>query len=525
MLARAREAGIRLSPRQVFEHPTVAGLAAVAQVQAPSRMEPGPTTGPAPLIPIQRWFFDQCFADPHHWNLSMLHEIRPPVDRAALARAVRECLAHHDALRLRFTRDEGMGWSQRAVDAGREEPPLTFIDLRTLPVMARRSALESATARLQTGLDLERGPLARFALFDLGPGLSGRLLVTVHHLAMDIVSWQILHQDLEAAYTRAAAGGAVELPPRTTSFLEWARRLEEHARSPVLREELGYWLDEARRQAPPLPRENPQGVDGMNREASVRRVVERLGEEETRILLQEVPRAYRTQVSDVLLTALVQAFCRWTGQPRLLVELEGHGREQLFDDVDLSRTVGWFTSLYPVLLDVAECPDEEAALKRIKEQLRAVPNGGIGYGLLRHLSPDPAVAEALRGLPGAEVVFNYGGREGSRGTGAWLGPAAEDRGPTRSPYARRAHLLEIDGQVSGGRLEMHWHYSEAVHRRSTIEGLARGFAEALRRIIAHCTSPGATGYTPSDFPGAKLDQAGLDRFLSRLGRTAKEAGV
>jgi non-ribosomal peptide synthase protein (TIGR01720 family) len=281
-------------------------------------------------------------------------------------------------------------------------------------------------------------------------------------------------------------------------------------------------LDAARRQAPRLPVDHP---DGVNREASVRIVVERLGEEETRALLRDVPKAWRTQVSDALLTALTQAFSAWTGAPRLLVDLEGHGRESLFDDVDLSRTMGWFTALYPVLLDLSGARDDTAALQRVKEQLRAVPGGGIGYGLLRHCAADPAVTAALLDLPQAQVSFNYGGRSVGSGEKGWIAPAAEDRGPLRSPRALRSHLLEIEGQVADGQLEMYWHYSEALHRRSTIEALARGFSSALRRLIVAAASPESARVAPADFPGARLGQDDLDRFFARLGRTAKETRV
>jgi non-ribosomal peptide synthase protein (TIGR01720 family) len=243
----------------------------------------------------------------------------------------------------------------------------------------------------------------------------------------------------------------------------------------------------------------------------------KLSAEETRALLQEVPRAYNTQINDVLLTALAQAFARWTGESSLLVDLEGHGREEILEGVDLSRTVGWFTSMFPVVLELGEASNQGDALKSVKEQLRKIPNRGIGYGVLRYLNADKQVAQHLRALPAAEVMFTYLGQFDQV-----LGPSSpfrlvrESSRLGRGPREDRHYLLEVDGFIVESQLQLDLTYSNNVHRRSTIEGLAQSFIEELRKLIAHCQSLETGEYTPSDFPDINLRQEELDKVLGEI---------
>src|SRR6185369_4222495 len=232
--------------------------------------------------------------------------------------------------------------------------------------------------------------------------------------------------------------------------------------------------------------------------------------EETRALLKEVPGVYHTQINDVLLAALAEGLAEWTGNTSWLVELEGHGREEIIDGLDLSRTVGWFTSVYPVLLELTQ-DDPGATLKSIKEQLRAIPQRGIGYGLLRYLSRDKEIAQKLRSLPHAEIRFNYLGQfDQLLPESTSFGPSRGSSGATQSASMERRYPLEIKGGVSGGCLQLMVTYCENLHRRETIEGLAANIIRSLRAFIAHCLSPGAGGFTPSDFPLAALDQKTVD---------------
>ncbi|MBW3654501.1 MAG: amino acid adenylation domain-containing protein [Gemmatimonadetes bacterium] len=508
VVARARAAGLHLVPRQVFEHPTVAELAAVCGDAGQAvRAEQGTVSGAVELTPIQAWFLSLDFEDRDHFNLSQLFEVRRPVDAAVLERAVRRLVEHHDALRMRFRQVDGV-WRQ---EIAAPEDAVTFhhFDLGGLDEDQQREALEAEATRLQAGLDLERGPLLRVAWFGRGPGRSARLLAVAHHLVMDIVSWRVLMEDLEAGVEQAERGGEIRLPEKTTSFQAWAARLAAHAREGGFDGELDFWTDPARALVPPLPETPAHEADGV----AAGPVTVALDAEETRALLQDVPRAYRTGINDVLLAALARAVTAWTGGTRVLVDLEGHGREELFPDVDVSRTAGWFTTVYPVLLDLSGADGEAGALKTVKEQLRAVPHRGIGYGALRWLAA-PETRARLQALPGAQVRFEYLGQlDGTLEPDSLFAAAAEPIGPHHGTGWNPEHPLRVSGAVRGGRLQVGWAFADTLGREA-VEGVADRFVAELRALIAHCTSAEAGGYTPSDFPLARLGQAQLDRVVA-----------
>ncbi len=512
--SRARQAGLLLNPGQLFQYPTIAELAPLATTPAGAGAvvlaEQGPVSGPVPLTPIQRWFFAQRHPEPHHFNQALLLEVPPEPSLERLTRAIEHLIAHHDALRLRFAATEA-GWSQ--VNAAEEAGvPVSRVDLSALPTAEQPAVIEAMAAGLERSLDLAAGPLLRAALIDLGATRPGRLLLVIHHLAVDGVSWRILLEDLVTLEGQLARGESPVLPPKTTSFRQWAEALARHAGSAALASEAAFWLASGSSAPTPLP------IDlGGDRDpgtvATAATVAVALEADQTRLLLHEVPRAYSTQINDALLAALALTVADWTGRDDVLVDLEGHGREEIGDDVDLSRTVGWFTTLFPVALRLGDgdTRDPAAALRSVKEQLRTIPRRGIGYGLLRWLSDDAALAAK----PAPEIRFNYLGQFDTVlpvESGYALAP--ESVGPIHSPAGRRGHLLEIDARVSGGRLQLDWTYNTAVHRRETIVALAERFLDALREMIARCREAQPGGFTPSDFPLARLDQAALDRLVT-----------
>jgi non-ribosomal peptide synthase protein (TIGR01720 family) len=513
VIAKANQAGLRLTPRQIFQHPTVAEQADVAGSKSVVHAEQDIIEGPVPLTPIQRWFLEQELAEPQHWNHALLFEVREPLRLAPLRAAVEAVLAHHDALRLRVRPGE-TGWEQ--VNAGLHEPPVSRVDLSDSGQGQQAAAIEREATALQRSLDLADGPLVRVALFDLGGG-EERLLIIIHHFVVDGVSWQILLEDLLSAYRQAVAGTPVRLPVKTTSFRYWAERLERHAEDAEARRELDYWLSGRWARVQQLPVDFP---GGRNDENSTCSVTVGLTEDETRALLQEVPAASRTEVNEVLLTAFAQAIIEWTGSYAVLVDVEGHGREhEEVEEVDVSRTVGWFTTIYPVLIDLPSVSDPGDALKQVKEQLRLIPRRGFGYGVLRYLGTDSTIREALRALPQAEISFNYLGQLDQMFPGSSMfGPSSESVGPHRAIHGMRSHLLAINGGVARDRLELEWSYSADIFRRETVEEVAQGFLASLRSIIRHCLSSDTSALTPSDFPLANLSQAKLDKVIAKLNR-------
>jgi non-ribosomal peptide synthase protein (TIGR01720 family) len=494
IVARASQAGLRLTPREIFQHPTVASQAAVARQGRKIEAEQGAVEGPVLLTPIQQWFLELDLPERHHWNHSLLFEVRQELALEHLRAAVGAVLEHHDALRLRLRRSEKDWELENAGVAG--EVPVTLVDLSGMDEAKQEAAIERRAAELQRTLDLADGPLVRVALFELGAGRAGRLLIIIHHLVVDGVSWRILLEDLMTAYRQVVTGLPLSLPAKTTSFRYWAERLRAWAQSDDVRAELAYWQGLPWEGVRRLPRDFPAG---RNDEGSTRSVRVALGVDETRALLQEAPAAYRTEIMEVLLTALGLALKQQTGMSVVLVDVEGHGREDLFDDVDLSRTVGWFTSLFPVVLDVPEVDDVAASLQLIAEQIRLIPSRGIGWGLLTYCTEDPEVTAPLREFPRAEIVFNYLGQTDQASTGGGvIGPAPESAGPERGHSGARSHAIDINGGIGGGRLELEWSYSEALHERATVERLAEAFIHALREIITRAQTLDEVVHASSD---------------------------
>jgi amino acid adenylation domain-containing protein/non-ribosomal peptide synthase protein (TIGR01720 family) len=501
----ANREGLHLAPGDIFRHQTIAELALAGGTAAPAQ-PPATVTGEVPPTPIQSWFFAQRRADPHHFNQSVLLRADLDLDARCLAGAVRPQVAHHDALRLRVG---SSGGDVRQEIAPPGEAPCHRIDLSALPPACRPAALEWAAARVQTTLDLAAGPLCRVCWFRC-EAASGRLLVAIHHLAVDGVSWRILLADLATAYGQLAAGATVALPAKTTSFQEWAERLRQHAASAAVHDDAPAWRALLAGFHPPLPADHPDGLDTA---AAARVLSTSLDREETAALLRDVPGVYRTRIDEVLLTAVAQAFASWTGRASLLLDLEGHGREDLFQDVDLSRTVGWFTVLYPMVLDLAAAHGPGQALRAVKERLRGAPGHGLSYGLLRfgtggQAPPDPP------GDARAEILFNYLGQlDAALPEGSPFSAATESRGPLASPRSHRSHTLEVGGSIGAGRLHLTLGYGANRHDRATMEALLAGIASRLRALIDHCLSPEAGGYSPSDFPLARCGQQTLDRLL------------
>jgi amino acid adenylation domain-containing protein/non-ribosomal peptide synthase protein (TIGR01720 family) len=509
VIAKASKAGLHLTPKQVFQYQTIAQLAAVASTVS-VKAEQGTVTGIVPLTPIQHWFFEQNFADFHHWNQSILLKLSPSIQPQWLEQIVQRLLEHHDALRLRFLSTVS-GWQQinGSLDL---ETPFSYVDLSALAQKEQELAIAMAAPALQTSLNLST-TLVRVAFFDLGASQPSRLLFVIHHLAIDGVSWRILLADLQTAFGQLHANQLIQLPPKTTSFKQWAESLQTHANSQILAHTLEYWHAANQLSMVSLPVDYP---GGNNTVADADTLSIFFSSEETQTLLQKVPAAYQTQINDVLLTALVQAFEPLTGEQGLLVELEGHGREDLFEMMDVSRTVGWFTSLFPVWLDLGTADAPGSALKAMKEQLRRIPQRGISYGILRYLGDDN-IKQQLKAMPQAEVRFNYLGQSDQVFfESSFVAPARESTGAVRSGRSQRGVLLEINGIVTGGQLRLDWIYSRAIHRRTTIATLSQQFMVALRTLIDHCLSPEAGGYTPSDFPQMQLDQAELDELLADL---------
>ncbi|WP_122438388.1 non-ribosomal peptide synthetase [Pseudomonas viridiflava] len=500
VVSRARQAGIHFTPRDLFQHQTVYTLAAVATTQQLIQAEQGRVSGESGFTPIQHWFFDTPIPERQHWNQALVLEPVARLNAQTLELALQAVLDQHDALRLRFLEHSGR-WSAEHRAVVTQDALLIHVQVAQMDECA--ALFEQA----QRSFDLQNGPLLRAVLVD-GPQDQQRLLMVIHHLVVDGVSWRVLLDDVQTSYRQLSETLPVRLPAKTSAFRDWASRLQAYAGSESLREELQWWQRQLSGPTAALPCHAPQGGQ-QNRHARTLSV--RLDSSSTRHLLQQAPSAYRTQVNDLLLTALALVVCRWSGQASTLIQLEGHGRETLFDDIDLTRTVGWFTSAYPLRLTPAlDHAEPGESIKAIKEQLRQVPHKGLGYGVLRYLT-DEGSRSAMQALPVAPITFNYLGQfDQSFADDALFRPLEESAGAAHDPHAPLPNELSIDSQVYGGELVLRWTFSAERYLPEVIEALAQDYLKQLQALISHCLTEGSGGLTPSDFPLAELDQAQLD---------------
>ncbi|KAB8314800.1 amino acid adenylation domain-containing protein [Tolypothrix campylonemoides VB511288] len=511
VVSRAKNSGIQITPKQIFQNQTIAELARVANTTVSVECKQGLVTGVAPLTPIQHGFFAQNLQEAHHYNQSVFLQIPNDIKPELIEKAVEKLLEHHDALRLRFT---SVNSEHKQINHGLDDSvPFTIVDLSSTPRVEQPQALEKIATEYQASLNLSTGPIMQVVMFNLGSESDARLLIIIHHLAVDGVSWRILLSDLKTVYQQLIAEQPLDLGAKTTAFIDWAEKLKNYAQSEIIKQELDYWRNQPWSKTTPLPldydRIKPENTVGSAAQVSVK-----LNVEETRALLLSVNEAYNTQINDILLSALVVSLAQWTGNPTVVIDLEGHGREEIFSDVDLSRTVGWFTSLFPVLLQLPPLNQPASVIKSIKEQLRAIPNRGIGYGILHYLCEDSSVNQQLQTIPTPEISFNYLGQFDSVQSQTGWKFAPESTGANHSSKLLRDHLLDINALVVEGELKIDWTYSSHVHAHGTVENVAQSYIQAIRSIIEHCQSEEAKGYTPSDFPLAQLNQLELDELLA-----------
>lgn len=573
--SQASLAGLHISPRQIFETPTIADLALMAGTGPVFQSDQNMVIGAVPLTPIEHWFLNLNLPQPEHFNQSLLLEIKTALDSVLLEQALATLIEHHDALRLRLRmiRDDnngiadvapGIRWEQFN-DSWDGVVPFEVVKVEDYPPEADISSdghckqlIERKADQVQASLDIAHGPLIRMVYFDLGSGRSHRLLIVIHHLAVDGISWRILIEDLQNIYGYLATGAveydrmntrpALPLPPKTASFQAWAQRLQDYAGSPELLDELDFWLQSlatptVQRHSDALVEESSMiHVDhpgGKNIVAFTRIVHRVLESDETHWLVQDIPAVFKTEIQDILLAALIQAYAHWTSVSHssgpsaageiaarntlaLKIDLEGHGREQIFTDIDLSRTVGWFTTIYPVSLTIPILDDltPTMVLKLVKEQLRKIPRHGFNYGLLRYQRADTRPLFSDQDSP--QISFNYLGQldtigYSQFGTGnAQFALAPESSGSPHGLSGERAHLIEINSAIVGGRFGIDWSFSSQLFDSETIERFADLYMAELRRLIQDCLSVNGDEFTPADFPLADIDQARLDKLLSSV---------
>ncbi|MFN7836071.1 MAG: condensation domain-containing protein, partial [Burkholderiaceae bacterium] len=487
LVSKARQAGLFFSVKDVFQCQTVYKLSQVLTLdQNTSTAYQGLVTGSAYLSPIQHWFFEKRLSNPHHFNQSVLLSPSKSLNIDQLQRAFDKLLSHHDALRMRYT-----SLGEQTFLKEESLPICSVKDLSSVSKEEFLSSLETDCSLLQASLNIERGPLIKVCLFN-GPDSIQRVFIVIHHLVVDGVSWRILLEDLTSLLK------GEDLPLKTHSYQQWTLALKE--RSSSLEQESSYWSDV-------LSHINPLKTDFTNNSiSSMEGLSVSLSKELTHKLVHAVPKAYRTEINDILLTALSLSF-----GGKLSLSLEGHGREEdcVEERIDLSRTIGWFTSLFPVNLSLENTSDLGECIKTVKETLRGIPHKGAGYGVLRYIH------KTLESHTLPPVSFNYLGQwDNKEREESLLSHAYELTGSTIDPNNAFDTLIDINGDIREGILSLHWAYSCNHYQRETIHSIAQKFINQLELIIDHCLNN--YGYTPSDFSFADLSQDQINTTVSKL---------
>ncbi|WP_156425323.1 non-ribosomal peptide synthase/polyketide synthase, partial [Mycobacterium sp. GA-1285] len=511
VVARARATGLRCRPRDLFVEQTVARLARVVRVADGEAGEVDEGVGPVAATPIMRWL-EAVDGPVGEFNQTMVAQAPAGVKRADVLAVLQALLDRHAMLRLRVDDDGAGGWALHVPEAGSVAADECLL---TVDALSEQALLE-ARSRLN--------PAAGVMVSAVWAGSTGQLALIVHHLAVDGVSWRILLEDLNIAWAQHHGGQPIALPANGTSFARWSTLLAEHARQPEVVGQADTW-----RLVASTPGVLPSLQPALDTFATAGRLSTELDVETTRMLLGEVPAAFHAGVQDILLIAFGLAVAELAAaRAPICIDVEGHGRdEDLADDVDLTRTVGWFTTKYPVALSVggldwaqvaAGEPALGAVVKDVKEQLRALPDGST-YGLLRYLNPDVELSG-----PDPAIGFNYLGRVGAAGA-----QLSEDMwrisqdglsmaGSVAAIPMPLAHTVELNAGTaetdSGPQLHANWSWASSVVDHDQVERLSRLWAEALAGICAHVRAGGG-GLTPSDLKPVRLTQQQVDQLQQR----------
>jgi amino acid adenylation domain-containing protein/non-ribosomal peptide synthase protein (TIGR01720 family) len=509
--ARLQNHKLKLDISQLFLNSTIRKLAGI--VRSSDRQIPQePAAGELPLTPIQHWFFENNFIPRHHFNQSVMLCSREGFNEEYVKKVFTRIVEHHDALRMVFKGNEAKGG---VIQFNRPiEPPLfdlEVIDLEDKGDKEIETVVPGHAQKLQRSIELVSGPLVKLGLFKTGPGRGDHLLIIIHHLVMDGVSWRILLEDFEVGYAQVREGMEINFQDKTDSFKYWSEKLSAYSRTADALKELDYWkkIEDSAAEVPGLPADYSIPSE-QRRLADIEGIMMTLDEVETEKLLKDVHKAFNTEINDILLTGLALAVKEWAGPEKVVIKLEGHGREPIMDDVDISRTVGWFTTQFPVLLDISISKENRLSgqIKAVKETLRQIPHRGIGYGILRYLTPDTHF-----GLE-PEIVFNYMGQFGGGGPGLTLSPLP--KGDDRSPEMMAECSIMINGGIVDGKLGLSFAYHKKEFKKESIEALADGYKSHLTRIIEYCAGVEETEMTPSDFAAVDLDVEEIESIYTEL---------
>jgi amino acid adenylation domain-containing protein/non-ribosomal peptide synthase protein (TIGR01720 family) len=508
IVSRARRAGIEFEVSDIFTKQTIAALTESINRKNKSveiLSELKPLTGKVGLLPIQAWFFESKHQYPSHFNQSVLINVSKKISFEELSNAINYLINYHDALRFRFAKENGT-WKQFY---GEQSVELIAEDLTTTAQSKLSKTIEHLAETYQTSLDIESGRLVKAVLLTTpSEENDNRLLLIVHHLAVDGVSWRIMLDDLEMLVSQIKKGEEPCLISKSLAYSDWYQILENLANSSEINRQKQYW-QKAVSHKQNLPYDNQ--YIGSLKLKDMANCSTTLDSEQTKNLLQLVPKTYHTEINDILLSALAKTLQNWTGNTNNVIGLEGHGRETVQKGVNTSRTVGWFTTQYPLMLSLNADESIGNLIKNVKEQIRKVPEKGIGYGLLKYLNHE----HHLEGDEPWDLAFNYFGQlDKVLNNSVWFSEATESAGSGINPENNIHEKISLNAAVKSGELQINWTFSSKHFNPETIERLSLNYLLNLNEMVNHCVEQGSSEFTPSDFGLSEtISNTEFDAFL------------
>ncbi len=494
--------GMTIENKNIFKYQTISALA--PHVKKISReIYQGIVEGEVILTPIQRWYFENYGMNGQPYNHGIMLFRKDGFNQAVLQKVLEKVLEHHDVLRMVFREVDG---EIKQYNMGMEESlfKMSVVELTDSEDYIRQ--IQEEAEKTQQSIDLQNGPLFKAVLFKTNQG--DHLQIVMHHLIVDGVSWRIILEDMTSAYEQAEKNEEIEFPKKTDSYKLWTEKLNEYANSRKVLKELEYWKQIDGTPVKPLPKDYIHENICHDADGSIAITFTK---EETHTLLSNVNKAYNTEINDILLIALGMAISDWTNESNVAIWMEGHGREEIIKEIDIKRTVGWFTSIYPFILDMSKKEDIGYQIKIIKEELRKVPEKGIGYSILKYMTDKTVMGENVFKLT-PQIIFNYLGQFDTDSYAGSFGQSEISPGNGMGKNNKRLEDIDISGTVKDGRLSMSFNYSQKEYEKSTIQKVADNYKRRLKEIMTICTGLKESELTPSDFGSKTLSIEGLNKI-------------
>ncbi len=524
IVARARQLNLYLNPQQMFQYQTIAKLADIIQKDSIDDIsaEQNNVVGSINLTPIQRWYFAHHPPQPSYYNQSILFDVKDKLDPKIVILAVGQLIMHHDVLRTRFIYDPiTKNWSQYNNDIKHlsDTYGFTYWELTQKDDASQTDFIIKNNTKLQQELNIESGPTMNIALYNLGK--QQKLFIVIHHLVFDGVSWRIFLEDFQTCYSYLSRNEKSLLSEKTTSYKRWAELINIYSQSDTPRQEINYWLGQ-------LTEHSNQdcGNTDINNYRNSEHVKIKLENSFTEKLLKKVPKAFNTQINEILLSALLLSYAKWKNQAsdesELIIDLEGHGREYIVDKINLSRTIGWFTTMFPLKLHTISISDLSILIKSVKEQVRRVPQHGINYSILKYLCDDNQIKTNLAKVKNRDILFNYLGQFDAQPADLLSISTDQFKGSDISPDLIREHQIAINSIIIQGEMSVDFTYCNRIHNAQEIRNLAKLYIDALKEIINYCSAYETTSYTPADFGLTDISLQYWEKIIAKLSQQYKE---